>query len=227
MTEERKNKVAAKIVEIMGCGLLEDAPAQDKAIMASNARRLIELLNFEFNKQPLGITDDEDDEPVDFQVMLLSGGASLPERKTDGAAGFDIRADFTNGISKSNFVIMEDPPVLEHACILIPPFAQAVIPCGFAMSIPEGYEAQVRPRSGLAVKGLTVTNAPGTIDSDFRGEVKVIMNAINTQNVIKITHGDRIAQLVIQKLPNVKIRQVESLDSTDRGEGGFGHTGVK
>ena len=107
------------------------------------------------------------------------------------------------------------------------PFERKLIPTGLSISIPEGYEAQVRPRSGLSIKnGITVLNSPGTIDSDYRGEVKVILANLG-QLDFEITRGMRIAQLVIAKVELMAVEPVVSLDNTDRGTGGFGSTGVQ
>ena len=101
-----------------------------------------------------------------------------------------------------------------------------MIPCGFAMAVPQGYEVQVRPRSGLAwKKGITVLNTPGTIDADYRGEVKVVLINHGTEP-FEIQKGERIAQLVVAEVPRVKVSVVDSLEDTDRGAGGFGSTGV-
>jgi dUTP pyrophosphatase len=101
-----------------------------------------------------------------------------------------------------------------------------LVPCGFTMAIPVGYEAQVRPRSGLAIRhGITLPNAPGTIDSDYRGEVCVILGNIGRET-FTVTRGMRIAQMVISPVVRAAVEVVEELDNTDRGEGGFGHTGV-
>lgn len=109
----------------------------------------------------------------------------------------------------------------------IAPLERVLVPTGLYMAIPQGYECQVRPRSGLAAKhGITVINSPGTIDSDYRGELKVaLVNLSSTPFVI--TDGERIAQLVVARHERVEWQPVESLDETERGEGGFGHTGVK
>lgn len=131
----------------------------------------------------------------------------MPAYATDGAAGMDVRASI-------------DEP------ITLMPLQRVLVPTGLYMSIPQGYECQVRPRSGLAAKhGVTVANAPGTVDSDYRGEVKVILvNLSDTPFVIN--DGERIAQLVFARHERVEWDVVESLDQTDRGEGGFGHTGL-
>ena len=131
---------------------------------------------------------------------------SLPEYATSGASGMDVRADLS-----STVVLM--------------PMERKLIPTGLFMEIPEGFEVQVRPRSGLAIKqGLTCLNTPGTIDSDYRGEVKVIL--VNLSGEIQEVHpGDRIAQLIVQKVERAEWSKVEELNATVRNEGGFGHTG--
>jgi dUTP diphosphatase len=124
---------------------------------------------------------------------------------TDGAAGMDLSAAL-------------DAP-MELA-----PLQRALVPCGFAIAIPRGYEGQVRPRSGLALKhGLSIPNAPGTIDSDYRGEVCVLVINLG-QEAVRIAPGDRIAQLVISPVVQVDLQEVADLDRTGRGGGGFGHT---
>ncbi len=116
-----------------------------------------------------------------------------------------------------------------HACldaaVTLEPRAIALIPTGFAIALPPGFEAQLRPRSGLACKhGITLPNSPGTIDADYRGEVKVAL--INLSDAaFTVEPGMRVAQLVVQPVPRVELREVESLDATARGSGGFGHTG--
>jgi len=131
----------------------------------------------------------------------------LPKKMTDHSAGFDLCA-----------------AVIES--ITIQPGQIALIPCGFHMALPVGYEAQIRPRSGLASRnGITLINSPGTIDSDYRGEV--ICPIINLgHNPFTIERGMRIAQMLIAPVPQVKIVEVEQLDETTRGSGGFGHTGT-
>jgi len=125
---------------------------------------------------------------------------------TPHAAGFDLAA------------AVREPVMLEPGEIRL-------IPCGFAMSIPEGYEAQIRPRSGLATRyGITMVNTPGTVDSDYRGEVQVPLINLG-QAAFTVERGMRIAQMVIAQLPAIEIVEAEELESTDRGTGGFGHTG--
>ncbi len=146
--------------------------------------------------------------PVRVRIARLRGAQDLPlpARATRGAAGFDLHAAV-------------------EAAVVLAPRERALIPTGFAIAVPEGYEAQVRPRSGLALKhGIVLPNAPGTIDSDYRGEVKIIV--CNTgEQAFTIARGDRIAQLVIAPVVRAEWDEVASLDPTERGEGGFGHSG--
>jgi len=132
----------------------------------------------------------------------------LPEYATTGSSGMDIRAFLTSPITMA-------------------PMERVLIPTGLFLALPENWEAQIRPRSGLAIKqGLTCLNTPGTIDADYRGELKVIL--INLSNEAQtIQDGDRIAQMVFQKVEKVILQKVESLEATERGAGGFGHTGKK
>ena len=147
---------------------------------------------------------------VTIKVKKLRPHAKLPEFKTTGAAGADLYAAF------------------DHASVAKPsigPGETKLIETGISVEIPEGYEMQIRSRSGLAVKGLFVTNGPGTIDSDYRGEVKVILT--NTgEEIVYIGQGDRIAQAVISALTPTLYREVEELIETERSEGGFGSTGA-
>lgn len=132
----------------------------------------------------------------------------LPKYSTPQSAGMDLRANIEGSID-------------------IDPLCRVLIPTGIYIELPEGYEAQVRPRSGLALKhGITVLNTPGTIDADFRGEICVIL--VNLSNIpFTIASGTRIAQLVFAKYEQAELVEVEELNSTERGEGGFGHTGNK
>jgi len=131
----------------------------------------------------------------------------LPEKMSELSSGFDLMA------------AIEEP-------LSIAPGDMALIPTGFALSIPKGFEGQVRPRSGLAVKrGLTILNAPGTVDADYRGELKVALANLGTETVT-LKRGDRIGQLVIAPIPAVTLEETSSLDPTTRGDGGFGHTGM-
>lgn len=139
--------------------------------------------------------------------VINKSNSLLPEYKTDGSAGVDLRA------------YLEESIVLE-------PLDRALVPTGLYLSIPQGYEGQIRGRSGLALKnGITLANGIGTIDSDYRGEVKIILINLGKEPFV-INNGDRIAQLVLIKHETIDFKLVQSLDETDRGEGGFGHTGV-
>lgn len=132
----------------------------------------------------------------------------LPAYETVGSAGVDLRAQ------------LQEP-------VMLKPLQRALIPTGLYIELPDGYEAQVRPRSGLALKkGVTVLNSPGTIDSDYRGEIKVIMINLSNETTV-INTGERIAQLIVAKYEKVQFKEVDELNETERGEGGFGHTGVK
>lgn len=145
---------------------------------------------------------------------------ALPQYETENSAGLDIRANLVN---------FSDNPeeVPEVYGFILKPNERKIIPTGLFLEIPKGYEAQVRPRSGMAIKqGITVLNSPGTIDSDYRGEVGVILVNLGTENQT-ITHGDRIAQLVFAKHERAEWEITEELSETERGDGGFGSTGVK
>jgi len=147
--------------------------------------------------------------PVRVLVFRLPGARDLPfpRRATDRSAGFDLRASL-------------DAP------LTIAAGGRALVPTGIAVALPAGYEAQVRPRSGLAVeRGLTLLNAPGTVDADYRGEIGVVMVNLGAEPVT-IGRGDRIAQLVVQRVPEVELVEADSLPETERGSGGFGHTGT-
>ena len=136
-------------------------------------------------------------------------GLPLPAYETPGSAGMDLRA-----------AVPEDEP------LVLKPGARLLAPTGLAMAIPQGYEVQVRPRSGLAAKaGITCLNTPGTIDADYRGEVKVILINLG-QEAVTLRRGDRIAQLIIAPVVQAAWAEVESLDDTARGAGGFGSTGT-
>jgi dUTP pyrophosphatase len=112
-------------------------------------------------------------------------------------------------------------------CVVLKPLERRLIPTGLHIALPEGYEAQVRPRSGLALKhGITVLNAPGTIDADYRGEIGVVLINLSDKDFV-VNDGERIAQMVIARYEKVVFDKVEILDETERGEGGYGHTGVK
>jgi len=135
----------------------------------------------------------------------------LPRYETPGAAGLDLRA----------CLAAED----RDAGLTLPPGGRALVPTGLALAIPPDHEGQVRPRSGLAARhGVTLLNSPGTIDSDYRGEVKVLLVNLGDENFI-VRHGDRIAQLVIAPCRKVELTRTTDLDPTSRGSGGFGSTG--
>lgn len=145
---------------------------------------------------------------ISVEIRRLPGGDGipLPEYQSEHAAAMDVHAAVQTALP-------------------IAPGEIALIPCGFAMAVPEGYEAQVRPRSGLAVKhGITLVNTPGTIDSDYRGEVKVPTINLGNETFV-IERGMRIAQMLVTPLPRVEWIEVAELPETQRGEGGFGHTG--
>jgi len=147
---------------------------------------------------------------IDVRIMRLphGDGLPLPSYQSERAAGLDLIA-----------------AVPAEAPLELAPGARALIPTGIAIALPPGTEAQVRPRSGLAVKhGLTVLNAPGTIDADYRGELQVLLVNLGAEPV-RITRGMRIAQLVIAAVTRAMLREVGSLDQTARGAGGFGSTG--
>lgn len=146
---------------------------------------------------------------VKLSWLAHGRGLPLPSRQSEDAAGYDLCAALNEG-----------------AELVLEPGQRDLVPCGFAMALPQGYEAQVRPRSGLAAKfGVTVLNSPGTIDADYRGEVKVVLINHGTEP-FAIRRGDRIAQMVIAKVAPSEIIEAEQLEETARGEGGFGSTGV-
>lgn len=131
----------------------------------------------------------------------------LPEYATTGSSGMDVRA------------YLQEPMILG-------PMERVAVPTGLHFELPSNYEAQVRPRSGLALKqGLTVLNAPGTIDADYRGEIKIILINLSSEP-ITIRSGDRIAQIVLQKVEKFLLKESKAINTTVRGEGGFGHTGT-
>lgn len=143
-----------------------------------------------------------------FRKLEHAKDLPLPGYETEAAAGMDIRAALT------------EPLVLKKG-------ERTLIPTGLQMAIPVGFEAQIRPRSGLAIRnGITMLNSPGTIDADYRGEVKVIAINHGSEDFI-VNHGDRIAQMVIAPVTQFPVIEVDELDDTERGEGGFGSTGVQ
>ena len=140
--------------------------------------------------------------------IVNKGNQPLPEYATPQSAGVDLRAN------------IDEPVELK-------PLSRALIPTGLHIALPEGYEAQIRPRSGLAIKkGITCLNTPGTIDADYRGDIGVILINLSTETFI-VNPGERIAQMIINKFEQAEFELVEELDETERGEGGFGHTGIK
>lgn len=151
----------------------------------------------------------KDMEPIEiyFKRLEHSDGLPMPAYQTSESAGMDI------------YSANREP-------IELLPGKRILVPTGFKMAMPKGYEAQIRPRSGLAYKhGITMLNSPGTIDSDYRGEVKVLAVNLGEQPYI-INRGERIAQMIISRLLNISIREVDQLPETDRGSGGFGSTGL-
>ena len=140
--------------------------------------------------------------------VIVKTKNELPKYETINSAGMDLRAN------------LEEPIVLK-------PMERRLIPTGLYMALPQGFEAQIRPRSGLALKkGITVLNSPGTIDSDYRGELMVLLINLSTEEFI-INNGERIAQMVIARHEVAEFQVVEELDDTERGTGGWGHTGVR
>ena len=145
---------------------------------------------------------------VKILIKRLSSKVTMPQYKTIGSSGMDIAAFLDNEI-------------------LIQPSEKKIIPTGIKLKIPKGYEIQIRPRSGLAANNdITVLNTPGTIDSDYRGEIKVILFN-HGKNIFKVENGLRIAQMVLCPVIEAKLSEVEIIDETERGEGGFGSTGTK
>ena len=143
--------------------------------------------------------------PIGVKIVNTSSNP-LPEYATSGSSGMDIRAHLSS------------PLVLKS-------LERTLIPTGLFIELPEGYEAQIRPRSGLAIKhGISCLNSPGTIDADYRGEIKIILINFSAEDHT-IHPGDRIAQMVIQQVEKIKWQPVEELEETQRNEGGFGHTG--
>ena len=143
--------------------------------------------------------------PINIKIVNTSANP-LPQYATKGSSGMDIRASL-------------DIPVR------LQPLERTLIPTGLFVEIPNGYEIQIRPRSGLAIKqGITCLNTPGTIDSDYRGEIKIILINLSSEKQV-INQGDRIAQMIVQKTEKAEFEQVEFLNETERAAGGFGHTG--
>jgi len=152
------------------------------------------------------VCEREGETPVPVRVKKKDGRVELPRYESSGAAGMDLKA----------FI---------DADVTIPPLGRARIPTGLFVEVPAGYEAQVRPRSGLAVRhGVTILNAPGTVDSDYRGELEVILVNLGSEP-FTLKNGDRIAQMVISPVTRAVLCETGSLTDTERGSGGFGSTG--
>ena len=143
------------------------------------------------------------------QVKIINQSKhALPQYETKGSAGMDLRANI-------------------EASITVKPLERAMVATGLSIALPDGYEAQVRPRSGLAAKkGVTVINTPGTIDADYRGEIKVILVNLSNEDFV-IEDGERVAQMVIARFNQISWEPTDSLEETERGTGGFGSTGTK
>lgn len=146
-------------------------------------------------------------EKIDLPIKKLDSSVELPKYAYEGDAGLDLAS------SES---------------LVLQPFERKLVATGLAIAIPEGYAGLVIPRSGLAIKhGISIVNAPGLIDSGYRGELKVILVNLDPETPFEIKAGDRIAQLMLVKIPSVKLQQVEDLPSSERGEGGFGSSGIR
>lgn len=142
-----------------------------------------------------------------FVKILKNNEFDLPKYETEGSSGMDLRANVDE-------------------TIVLKPFERYLVPTGISIEIPKGYEAQIRARSGLAIKhGISLVNGIGTIDSDYRGEIKVILINLGNEN-FEIKKGDRIAQMIFAKVEMAEVREVKAIESSDRGSGGFGHTGL-
>ena len=145
---------------------------------------------------------------IEVKITYCRSGARLPRYMTATAAGMDLYVKLDSDV-------------------ILAPGERVLVPTGIAIALPEGYEAQVRPRSGLAVKyGVTLLNTPGTIDADYRGEISVILINHGSEDFI-IKDGERVAQMIIAPVSRCQLQLVENLDETERGGGGFGHTGVQ
>ncbi len=144
-----------------------------------------------------------------MKIKIINNSKNpLPGYETASSAGMDLRANLEESIT-------------------LKPLERRLIPTGLSMELPIGYEAQIRPRSGLAYKfGISIVNSPGTIDADYRGEIKVLLVNLSTEDYL-VSHGDRIAQMIVAAHETVEWETAENLSETDRGAGGYGHTGVK
>lgn len=144
--------------------------------------------------------------PLPLPIQMFDSSSNVPSYAHEGDAGLDLHAT---------------------AALVLKPFERALVPCGFALAIPKGYAGLVIPRSGLAARhGITVVNAPGLIDSGYRGEIKVVLMNLDPSESFEVHVGDRIAQLMLVEVPEVTPVIVESLDDTQRGAGGFGSSGL-
>lgn len=185
--------------------VLEQARIKDAAVCAALLLIVLYLAFFQKRAREEGGNGPSPSRPLRIRVCNRSGN-ELPAYATTASAGMDLRA------------FLEEPAVLD-------PGSRILIPTGLSIELPTGYEAQVRPRSGLAAKnGITVLNSPGTIDADYRGEIKVILVNLS-QTPFTIRNGERIAQMVIAKHENIEWILAPDLTETERGQGGFGHTG--
>ncbi len=147
-------------------------------------------------------------ENIEVKITRCRAGARLPRYMTAAAAGMDLYVKLDNDVT-------------------LAPGERVLVPTGIAIALPEGYEAQVRPRSGLAIKhGVTLLNTPGTIDADYRGEISVILINHGAEDFI-IKDGERVAQMIIAPVSRCQLQLADNLDETERGSGGFGHTGVQ
>ena len=164
-----------------------------------------------------------------MQVKVVYKGAfELPKHETELSAGLDIRADFSKVASREDVLVYDGAYASgnwdKEQLINLPPHSRVLIPTNIFMELPKGYEAQIRPRSGIALKnGISIMNSPGTIDADYRGEVRIIVTNQSLQPFV-INHGDKICQMVVAKHERVEWDVQEDLSNTERGEGGFGHT---
>ena len=161
-----------------------------------------------------------------MKVNVINKGTNpLPSYAKSGDSGMDAMADFSRGVSEKFMHLAAYDEISKK--IIVFSGGRVLVPTGLFTSFPPGYEIQVRPRSGLALKnGITVLNTPGTIDAGYRNELGVILFN-SSDEVFEIAHGDRIAQLVLAKVSLIEWNEVESLDESDRGQGGLGSTGIK
>jgi dUTP pyrophosphatase len=157
---------------------------------------------------------------ITVKIKLLNTNTIIPSYATEGSAGLDLHANFED---RGRDIITYEG----SQGFWLHPRESRLVSCGFSLEMPVGYEAQIRPRSGLALNhGITVLNSPGTIDETYRGPVKVLLVNHNRNTSFFVKDGMRIAQMVIQKVPHVSLIEVDELNNTERGAGGFGSTGV-